>query len=178
MSFILNLTHFNIGGGKNRNPIHIKLLNYIQGYNHTKYWHRRSIVIDPHSKAPLILRLYYLIWIKKTDAKHLSSFGTNLGSGAQFASPPELPHGPNGIICGHDAKIGKNCRIFQQVTIAHGNVRIGDHTEIGAGAKILPGVTIGNHCHIGANAIVVENVPDYATCVLTKPRIIIKSKEK
>lgn len=55
------------------------------------------------------------------------------------------------------------------MTIAGGNVVIGDRTELGAGAKVLPNVTIGNYCHIAANAVVVENVPDKATCVLQKP---------
>jgi hypothetical protein len=45
---------------------------------------------------------------------------------------------------------------------------------IGAGAKILPGVSIGNNVKVGANAVVVEDVPDNATVVLPKPRIILK----
>ena len=53
---------------------------------------------------------------------------------------------------------------------------IGDFTELGAGAKVLPNVTIGNHCHVGANAVVVENMPDYSTCVMQRPRIILKAK--
>ena len=91
-----------------------------------------------------------------------------------FATPPNFPHGPNGIICGHDIKVGAHCNIYHQVTIAGGNVVIGDHVELGAGAKILPNVTIGNYCHVGANAVVVEDMPDYSTCVMQKPRIIIK----
>ena len=75
---------------------------------------------------------------------------------------------------GHDIVIGENCRIFQQVTIAHGNVIIGNNVMIGAGAKVLPGVIIVNNVKIGANAVVVENVPDNATVVLSKSRIIIK----
>ena len=55
-----------------------------------------------------------------------------------------------------------------------GGVIIGDNVFIGAGAKVLPGVIIGNNAKIGANAVVVENVPDGATCVMQKPRIIIK----
>ena len=43
-----------------------------------------------------------------------------------------------------------------------------------AGAKILPNVKIGNHVNVGANCVVVEDIPDYATVVLQKPRIIIK----
>ena len=83
-----------------------------------------------------------------------------------------MPHGLNGIIVGHDAIIGRNCTIIHQVTIAHGGVRIGNNVLIGAGAKILPNVTIGNNVKIGANCVVVEDVPDNATVVRPKPRII------
>ena len=130
--------------------------------------------MNPLSKKPWLLRLYYLWWIKRIDAKHHCSFGTNLNAGASFSSQPFLPHGPNGIICGHDVKVGANCIIYHQVTIAGGNVTIGDCTELGAGAKVLPNVTIGSHCHVGANAVVVENMPDYSTCVMQRPRIILK----
>lgn len=60
------------------------------------------------------------------------------------------------------------------MTIAGGNVVIGNNVELGAGAKILPNVRIGNNVHIGANCIVVEDIPDNATVVLQKPRIILK----
>ena len=46
---------------------------------------------------------------------------------------------------------------------------------IGAGAKILPGVIIGSNVKIGANCVVVEDVPDNATVVLPKPRIICRN---
>ena len=118
--------------------------------------------------------MYYLLYIKWIDAHHNASFGTNYNSGSQWISPPLLPHGPNGIIVGHDCVIGSNCKIFQQVTIAHGNVKIGNNVMIGAGAKILPNVNIGDNVKIGANCVVVEDVPDGATVVMPKPRIIIK----
>lgn len=38
----------------------------------------------------------------------------------------------------------------------------------------MPGVKIGNNVKIGANAVVSEDVPDNATVVLPKSRIIIK----
>lgn len=97
-----------------------KLLSYIQGYNHKKYWKRRAIVTSPESRVPLLIKLYYLFWIKRIDSRKLCSFGTNLHSGSEFKTPPNLPHGPNGIIVGHDLIIGSNVTIFQQVTIAHG----------------------------------------------------------
>lgn len=146
------------------------LLSWIQHYNHEKYWKRRDIVINPNDKTYLLLKLYYLYYIKRTDAYHNCSFGTNLNSGAYFATPPHLPHGPKGII----VRIGANSIIYQQVTIAQGGVKILNNVLIGAGAKILPGVSIGNNVKVGANAVVVEDVPDNATVVLPKPRIILK----
>lgn len=146
----------------------------IQHYNHEKYWRRRAIVIDPTNKTPLVIKLYYLYYIKRTDARHHCSFGTNLHAGAYFETPPQLPHGPAGIIIGHDAHIGAHIRIYQQVTIAHGGVIIGDNVILGAGCKVLMNVSIGDNAKIGANAVVIENIPNNATCVLPKPRIIIK----
>lgn len=149
-----------------------KYLNdLIKGYNHKKYWKRRSIVIDPKSKKNKILKLYYLWWIKRIDAKFCCSFGTNYNSGSIFETPPILPHGPYGIICGHNWKVGKNCILYHQVTLA-GHGEMGNNVMVGAGAKILPGVKIGNNVKIGMNAVVVEDIPDNSTVVLTKPRII------
>lgn len=48
------------------------------------------------------------------------------------------------------------------------------HVELGAGAKVLHIVTIGNHCKMGINAVVEEDMPDYLTCVMLTPRIIIR----
>jgi serine acetyltransferase len=173
----VNITKMN-RGGVGKTPIQRHLLAWIHSYNHEKYWKRRSIVVDSNNKTSYLKKLYFLLWIKRTDARHHCSFGTNLNAGSEFATPPNLPHGPNGIICGHDVKVGAYCTIYHQVTIAGGGVVIGDYTELGAGAKILPNVSIGSHCHIGANAVVVESVPDYATCVLSKPRIIIKANKE
>lgn len=150
------------------------ILSMIQHYNHKKYWRRREIVVNPYCKTNILLKLYYLYYIKKTDAYHNCSFGTNLGSGASFQTPPHLPHGPNGIIVGHDLNIGANVTIFQQVTIAHGGGKIGNNVMIGAGAKILAGVNIGSNVKVGANCVVVEDVPNDSTVVLPKPRIILK----
>lgn len=144
--------------GVNKTPLQRRLLAWIYGYNYEKYWKRRSIVINPKDKTPKLLKLYYLLWIKRVDARHHCSFSTNMNAGSEFVTPPFLPHGPNGIICGHDIKVGARCTIYHQVTIAGGNVVVGDRTELGVGAKVLPNVSIGSHCRIGANAVVVEDI--------------------
>lgn len=151
------------------------ILRLVQGYNSKKYWHRRNCVINPDDKTNVIVKLYYLFYIKRTDARFCCSFGTNLHKGAIFKSRPYLPHGLNGIIVGHDVVVGKNCTIYQQVTIANdGDVKIGDNVIIGSGAKVIRG-HIGNNVKIGANCVIVEDIPDGATVVLQKPRIILKN---
>ena len=157
-----------------RNPIVDFFRNIAYGSNMNKYWNRRKIVVDNSIRKPMLLKLYYLWYCKRIEIKQGASMGTRLNGGAQFVSPPKLPHNMYGIIIGLDTQIGKNVTIFHQVTIAHGGVVIGDNVLIGAGAKILPGVKIGNNVKIGANAVVVENVPDNATVVMNKPRIIVK----
>lgn len=149
------------------------VLSFIQKYNHQKYWSRREKVVNPQYKN-VILKLYYLYYIKKTDAYHNSSFGTNYNSGAIFKTPPHLPHGPKGIIVGHDLIIGSQVTVFHNVTIAHGGGRIGDNVLLSTGVVVLPGKNIGNNAKIGANAVVVEDIPEGATVVLSKPRIIVK----
>lgn len=150
------------------------LMAYLSGYNHEKYWKRREIVINPKNKTFLLVKLYYLYYIKKSDAKNNCSFGTNLNSGAFFKSPPILPHGPKGIIIGHDLCFGENVIIYHQVTVAHGAGMIGDNVLLGAGSKVLSKVNIGKNVKVGMNAVVVEDVPDNSTVVLNKPRIILK----
>lgn len=103
--------------------------------------------------------------------------GTHFGYGAEFLGIPNLPHGLYGIIISHNAKIGKGCTIYHQVTIGEGKggaPEIGNNVFIGAGAKIIGKVKIGNNVRIGAGAVVFSDVPDGATVVCQPPRIILK----
>ena len=83
---------------------------------------------------------------------------------------------PNGVVIHPDAVIGPNCLILQQVTLGTGPLpglpRLGGNVDVGAGARILGGVTIGDHARIGANAVVIKDVPAGATAVGIPARII------
>ena len=98
-----------------------------------------------------------------------------------------FPHGLSGILISAGAEIGDNCTVFHQVTIGsntakgskkQGSPKIGDNVYIGAGAKIIGGITVGNNVRIGANCTVFEDVPDNATVVLEKPRVIIHEQAR
>ncbi|PSL40739.1 transferase family hexapeptide repeat protein [Planomicrobium soli] len=153
-------------------------MNFVQHYDDIKYWKMRKSVIDPNSNAPTIVKLIYLFRIKRMDAFNNASFGTNIGQGAFFSEPPQLPHGLNGIIIHPNVRIGKGCVLHQQVTIGDNHdgkaPTIGENCFIGAGAKIVGDIIIGNNVKIGANCVVFQDIPDNATVVIEKPRIIVK----
>lgn len=107
-----------------------------------------------------------------------------IGYTSQFANKPCFPHGLSGIFVSGDAVVGKDCVIFQQVTIGSntlssslkkGSPVIGDHVYIGAGAKIIGKIRIGDNCRIGANAVVYADMPDNSVAVQSPTRIIQKN---
>ena len=78
---------------------------------------------------------------------------------------------PVGLIVSKYARLGKNCILYQNVTIGGkdfpnhaGNPanypQIGDNVVIYPGAFVAGPITIGNNCIIGANTVVFGNVPD------------------
>lgn len=150
----------------------------VSHYNDKKYW---KIKFRLHNNnIPKILRYYYLLRLKSMDAYNCASLGNRVTGGSSFLGKPYFPHGIKGVFVTENAKIGKNCTILQQVTIGakllggNNGPIIGDNVFIGAGAKIIGNVKIGNNVKIGANCIVVQDIPDNATVVMQKPRIIIK----
>jgi serine O-acetyltransferase len=106
-------------------------------------------------------------------------FGVSLGRRVRWK------HGFSGIFVTRDAKIGDDCIILHQVTIGS-NLRltaeqrkspvIGARVLIGAGAKIIGGVTIGDGARIGAHALITTDVPEQATCFAPSAQIMVKSK--
>lgn len=158
-----------------------EIRGHIQHYNPKRYWKLRNFCTSSGGgKLKKILQYIALLYIKRCDAKNNASLGTDLGRGATFGSIPTFPHGIYGIIISPDAVIGKNCRIYHQVTIGNDdrdklNVpTIGDNVNIYPGAKILGKIKIGNNVRIGANAVVTRDVPDGAFVLAPQPEIKIK----
>jgi len=122
-------------------------------------------------------------YCRRCYQKLMSKNNADISFGCQITGIPTFPHGFAGIFVSEGAKIGKNCVIFHQVTIGsntlpgsagQGFPTLGDNVYIGCGAKIIGNVHIGNNVRIGANCVVTRDVPDNATVVLEKPRVIVR----
>jgi len=107
---------------------------------------------------------------------NIALFRAYIDSPAQIGLRLDLPHGGFGVVIGHDVKIGDDAIIFHKVTIGHakpGPVVIGDRLYAGTGASIIGPLRIGDDVTIGANAVVTFDVPDGATVVGQKARILL-----
>lgn len=91
----------------------------------------------------------------------------------------KIGYGMN-IVIGEYAVIGDDVFLFNGVSL--GSVipgrekveqpSIGDRVLIGAGAKILGGITIGDDVRIGANSVVLDSVGSHATVAGIPARIV------
>lgn len=135
-------------------------------YNKMRYLAKKSILFYP------LYKLY--------EAFHASFLPINNDIAGYIC----FPHSPKGCFFSTTCHIGTGCTIMQHVTIGSNYINkskigggapiIGNNVFIGSGAKIIGPVKIGDGAKIGAGCIVVTDIPDNATVVMNKPRIIIK----
>lgn len=95
-----------------------------------------------------------------------------------------IDHGM-GVVIGETAEIGDYVTLFQGVTLGGtGKERgkrhptLGNHVVVGAGAKILGGITVGDNVKIGANSVVLKNVVANSTVIGVPARVIKTQGER
>lgn len=114
-----------------------------------------------------------------TEMAHAST-GIDIHPGAHIGEGFFIDHG-TGVVIGETCVIGKNCRLYQGVTLGALSFRkdasgvlikglprhphLGDGVTIYAGATVLGNITIGSGAIIGANMWVTEDVPERARIV-------------
>lgn len=84
------------------------------------------------------------------------------------------------IVVNGNARVGKNCRIQECVTIGATNGELeaptlGDNIFIGSGARIIGNITIADNVAIGANAVVVKSITSPGVSVAGVPAKIISN---
>ena len=104
--------------------------------------------------------------------------GIEIHPGAKIGTGFFIDHGM-GVVIGETTEIGDYVTLFQGVTLGGtGKERgkrhptLGNHVVVGAGAKVLGGITIGDNVKIGANAVVLRSVPSNSTVVGNPGRIV------
>jgi serine O-acetyltransferase len=104
--------------------------------------------------------------------------GCVIGRGAEFGPRFVLIHS-NGVVINGGVVGGADVKIEHQVTLGAERRRfpvLGDRIFIGAGAKVVGGVSIGDDVLIGANAVVITDVPPHSTAVGVPARCISRTR--
>jgi cysteinyl-tRNA synthetase len=114
--------------------------------------------------------------------------GIEIHPAAKIGTGLFIDHGM-GVVIGETAEIGKNCLLYQGVTLGgtgkekgKRHPTLGNNVTVGAGAKILGAISVGNNAVIGANSVILKPVPDNAISVgvpgrITKKKIIRMTTE-
>ena len=114
---------------------------------------------------------------------HFMALGSFVGLHSTIEGTPYFPHGCRGVFISDDAVIGAGAVIFQQVTIGSNTLQgtghpgspvIGESCYLGAGCKVIGGITLGRRCRVGANAVVYEDMGDDCVAVCAPTRILQK----
>ena len=141
--------------------------------------------------ALLIFRIAH--WLKVHDVpfvpRALSQLarwltGIEIHPSAKIGTGFFIDHGM-GVVIGETAEVGDYVTLFQGVTLGGtGTERgkrhptVGNHVVVGAGAKILGGITIGDNVKIGANSVVLKNVAANSTVIGVPARVIKTQGER
>lgn len=90
-------------------------------------------------------------------------YGCCIAPGAEIEEGLILPH-PIGIVIGNGVKIGKNCTLYQNVTLGRKNKDIAEYPTIGndvivyCNSTIIGKIEIGDNSIIGCNTVVMKSV--------------------
>jgi serine O-acetyltransferase len=117
---------------------------------------------------------------------HLMRFftGVEIHPGAQIGGGLFIDHGM-GVVIGETSEIGRNCTLYQGVTLGGTSLQHGkrhptleDNVIVGAGAGIIGAIVIGANSKVAAGAVVVKDVPPNSTVVGVPGRVVLQDGKK
>ena len=149
-------------------------------------WALRAIVHNARKGRNIPVSCGNYGWKCKLYDLYWESYGSSIGIDAVLEDGIVFPHNPLGVFISNWAHIGKNCVIFQQVTIGsnmfkeskgYGSPYLEDGVFVGSGAKIIGNVRVGRNARIGANCVVVKDIPANSVSVIRGVETTVKDKE-
>jgi serine O-acetyltransferase len=104
--------------------------------------------------------------------------GIEIHPGARIGRRFFIDHGM-GVVIGETTIVGDDVLLYQGVTLGgtgkekgKRHPTVGNNVVIGTGAKILGNIRIGNHTKVGAGSVVIRSVPDNSTVVGVPARVV------
>lgn len=135
-----------------------------------------ALLFDNGFQATVLFRL--ASWFKRHRWPFFGPFfgrlsifltGVEIAPGAEIGPGLLISHG-QGVVVGQWARLGRDVTLHHQVTIGAVSLRrletmptVEDGVFVGAGAKLLGGITVGRGARIGANAVVTRDIPPGST---------------
>ncbi len=127
---------------------------------------------------PKALRAPFSMLYRALYRKVRNTYGIDLPYTVKVGRRVVIEHQGAIIVHGH-CTLGDDCIIRQGVTLGNRHLdrpleapQLGDRVNVGAGAKILGGVTLGDDVNIGANAVVLTDISAGKTAVGIPAKII------
>lgn len=109
-------------------------------------------------------------------------YNSDLNKALVAGEGTRLGHGGIGVVVNKLCKLGRNCILAQNVTLASkdgGAPVLGDWVYVGANSVVLGGVKIGNNAFVGALSLVNKDVPDNAIVIGIPAKVLkIRTKEE
>jgi len=150
-------------------------------------WRLWLSMFSPRFSPVLIYRLAYKcqscnlgFFAKLLSLINFIIFGIEIATVCRIGPGLFFPH-TQGTVIGA-ISIGNNAVIYQNVTIGAKDINftydkfhrptIGNNTFIGAGAKVLGGITIGNSVTIAANSVAIKSIDDHSVVAGIPAKVI------
>ena len=107
--------------------------------------------------------------------------GVEIHPGARIGQGVFIDHGM-GVVIGETAVVGNCCLLYQGVTLGGTGKQsgqrhpvLGENVVVGAGAKVLGGISVGANTRIGAGSVLLRDVDADCTVVGVPGRVIHQS---
>lgn len=148
-------------------PFTDEIWKYQRALRKYEYWYNKDNFIAQ------LIRPFYKLRRHRLGVKLSIGIGPNI-----FDKGLSIAHS-GAININQNAKIGKNCRIHECVTVgASGGDKapiIGDNVFLASGSKVMGNISVAKGCVIGANAVVVNNIIEENVTVAGVPAKIISN---
>lgn len=131
----------------------------------------RNVVENRLHRNPIRCVIFRMLF-KQLESLYINTPPERIEGGLSFR------HGFSTVVAAKH--IGKNCRIFQQVTIGFNGAEqpiLEDRVEVSAGAIVIGKVCLHSDCVVGAGSVVVKDVPENTVVVGVPAKIIRLNKE-